>query len=149
MAQIITPQLLKVNLCRAERNPGPEKPKSVTSRSITWRCLTFVNPRSSEKGWRFQQQGTKDAILAPKHAGFFVSNIFDRGCFLEIKFLKLVFQEFPLWHQTLRWLVFLPIHPCLKSEAYRRGGATKGVQAHARKRKQISTNASRRAELDT
>ena len=25
--------------CRTERNPGPENPKSVTSRSVTWWCL--------------------------------------------------------------------------------------------------------------
>ena len=27
--------------CRAEGNPGPEKPKTVTSKSVTWRCLDF------------------------------------------------------------------------------------------------------------
>ena len=28
--------------CRGKGNPGPEKPKTVTSKSVTWRCLAKV-----------------------------------------------------------------------------------------------------------
>ena len=28
--------------CRGKGNPGPEKPKTVTSKSVTWRCLGFI-----------------------------------------------------------------------------------------------------------
>ena len=33
--------------CRGKGNPGPEKPKTVTSKSVTWRCLNEVGPKPS------------------------------------------------------------------------------------------------------
>ena len=50
--------------CRAERNPGPRKPQSVTSRSVTWRRLTPIPEHSREVvyvylGNRQQNHGQK------------------------------------------------------------------------------------------
>ena len=28
--------------CRGKGNPGPEKPKTVTTKSVTWRCLEIA-----------------------------------------------------------------------------------------------------------
>ena len=67
--------------CRAESNPGPEKPKSVTSKSVTWRCLVLV-------GCTPRRSCNSHVLRRFSNIGGSLRGVWLRGAWIRLKFRK-------------------------------------------------------------
>ena len=89
--------------CRAEGNPGPEKPKTVTSRSVTWRCLGQHPPFGHQLGRLPSPEHASEKIRSSKRLELYIFQNFEETTRIPKKLRKprdAIFENNPLIKQT-------------------------------------------------